>query len=296
MYNPLLYTFIIVCECKSFNKAADKLYITPASVMNQINTLEEQMELKLFERSKKGLTQTSAGQIIYKEAKIIIEHSNKVIQNAKNIQEISNKTIRVGSSFLNPCHVLLDYCKRNMENNSQYNFQIVPFEDDHNKILSIIEALGKEIDILVGAFNSPKMQAIANYLIIGQYDLCISVSKNHPLSHKKVIRVEDLYGQKLIIPRQEKIDEFSNLRTLYPKIMIEETTTYYDINTFNQCEQKNEILLTLSAWKNIHPSLVTLPVAWEHKVDYGLLYPKKTNKKIDDFIEQISKLKNDQLN
>lgn len=37
MYNPLLKTFVYVVEMGSFSKAAQKMYITPASVMKQIN-------------------------------------------------------------------------------------------------------------------------------------------------------------------------------------------------------------------------------------------------------------------
>lgn len=37
MYNSLLKTFVYVVEMGSFSKAAQKMYITPASVMKQIN-------------------------------------------------------------------------------------------------------------------------------------------------------------------------------------------------------------------------------------------------------------------
>ena len=36
MYNPQLDTFLCVVECGSFNKAAEKLYITPPAVIKQI--------------------------------------------------------------------------------------------------------------------------------------------------------------------------------------------------------------------------------------------------------------------
>ena len=37
MYNPQLETFICVVESGSFNKAAERLYITPPAVIKQIN-------------------------------------------------------------------------------------------------------------------------------------------------------------------------------------------------------------------------------------------------------------------
>ena len=58
MYNPLLDTFIAVADCKSFTKAADKLYISPTAVMKQMNTLENHLNLKLIERSPSGVSLT----------------------------------------------------------------------------------------------------------------------------------------------------------------------------------------------------------------------------------------------
>lgn len=58
MYNPLLDTFIAVADCKSFTKAADKLYISPTAVMKQMNTLENRLNLKLIERSPSGVSLT----------------------------------------------------------------------------------------------------------------------------------------------------------------------------------------------------------------------------------------------
>ena len=69
MYNPVLDTFLAVAESGSFNKAAEKLYITPAAVMKQMNTLEARLGMKLIRRNKKGIVLTAAGESIQKDAK-----------------------------------------------------------------------------------------------------------------------------------------------------------------------------------------------------------------------------------
>lgn len=45
MYQPLLKTFVCVADCGSFNKAADQLFISPPSVMKQVNNLEKHLVL-----------------------------------------------------------------------------------------------------------------------------------------------------------------------------------------------------------------------------------------------------------
>ena len=61
MYNPQLDTFICVVEAGSFSKAAEELYISAPAVIKQINSLENSLDLQLFERTHRGLIITEAG-------------------------------------------------------------------------------------------------------------------------------------------------------------------------------------------------------------------------------------------
>lgn len=65
MYNPQLDTFICVVEAGSFSKAAEELYISAPAVIKQINSLENSLNLQLFERTHRGLIITEAGKSLY---------------------------------------------------------------------------------------------------------------------------------------------------------------------------------------------------------------------------------------
>ena len=64
MYNPQLDTFICVVEAGSFSKAAEELYISAPAVIKQINSLENSLNLQLFERTHRGLIITEAGRCV----------------------------------------------------------------------------------------------------------------------------------------------------------------------------------------------------------------------------------------
>ena len=59
----------------------------------------------------------------------------------------------------------------------------------------------------------------------------------------------------------------------HPDIRIEDVPHFYDAGTFNRCEREKKVLLTLECWRDVHPSLVTIPVDWDFAVPYGILYP-----------------------
>ncbi|WP_243274061.1 LysR family transcriptional regulator, partial [Dorea longicatena] len=75
MYNPQLDTFICVVEAGSFSKAAEELYISAPAVIKQINSLENSLNLQLFERTHRGLIITEAGKSLYQDAKYLIQYS-----------------------------------------------------------------------------------------------------------------------------------------------------------------------------------------------------------------------------
>ena len=54
MLNHQLETFIQVAENGSFSKAAEKLYITPSAVIQQINNLEQDLQVTLLKRTRHG--------------------------------------------------------------------------------------------------------------------------------------------------------------------------------------------------------------------------------------------------
>ena len=85
MYNELLKAFVCVADCGSFNKAAEKLYISPPSVMKQINALEKHLNLKLFQRTNQGIHLTSAGNVIYRHAKFLFTYSENAIREARSV-------------------------------------------------------------------------------------------------------------------------------------------------------------------------------------------------------------------
>lgn len=85
MYNHQLDTFVAVADAGSFNKASEKLYISPSAVMKQINLLERNLGFSLFQRSHQGLKLSSAGKSLYDDSQYIIKYSQNAIKKAEKI-------------------------------------------------------------------------------------------------------------------------------------------------------------------------------------------------------------------
>lgn len=290
MYNPLLLTFIYVVETGSFSKAAKELYITPASVMKQMNALENQLDIKLVERTHRGIQLTKKGEKIYQKTKELIEDSEKFLN---NIKDKNTDIIRIGSSFLNPANELVDLWHNIPSLYENYRLRVVPYEDDHVHIMEVFQSIGTKFDFLIGSFNSKQIDIFTSYKILGFYNLCVAVPKTHSLAKKKRLEITDLYHERLLCVSGGdclNIDDFrKDVQTLYPQIILEDVGYFYDLDTFNRCEEQGCLLLTLDVWNHIHPSLITLPVSWHYQMPYGLLYQKNPSKQVKACLKEIEK-------
>ena len=289
MLSQQLQVFLQVADCGSFTKAARRLMITPASVMKHINTLEGRLGVTLFKRDKKGVVLTAAGRSLVQDGKKMAALAKNAEARAKRAEQEEGIVIRVGSSLLNPSKALTDLWGPLRAAYPQYKCHIVPYTDTKEERLAIIAALGEKFDLLVGAFDSKRILTQANYLILGDYHLCVAVPKGHRLAAKKVLSIQDLHGERLIKVKRgetERLDHFQDiLRLTHPQIIVEEADYYYDLDTFNACEQNGALLLTLDAWAEIHPSLITLPVQWDYTVPYGILYAKEPSQEVLQFLQ-----------
>ncbi len=291
MYNSLLKTFVCAADCGSMNRAAQQLYLSPTAVMKQIDLLEKQLGLTLFMRTSHGLQLTECGKSIYKDAKYIMEYSQRALERARKLAGQQFHTIRVGTSMLNPCKTFMDIWSHVNDVFPQFKIQIVPFEDDHAGILSVIEKIGREFDFIVGVCDSQQWLQRCRLYQLGTYRKCVAVPVGHRLAGKKLLQVSDLYGETLVMvtrgdsPVNDALRD--DLQMNHPQIHIQDAGYFYDAQVFNRCEQEGTLLLNLECWKDVHPSLVTIPVEWNYRIPYGLLYAQNPSPSILEFIDAV---------
>lgn len=292
LYNPLLDTFIAVVDCGSFNKAAERLYISPTAVMKQMNNLEKHLKLTLIKRTQIGVTLTEVGEQIYKDAKFMVDYSQKSILSARAIETTSETTFCVGTSLLNPAKPFMDIWYKVNQNFPDYKLHLVPFEDNCNGILSEIGKLGKKFDFLIGVCDSRVWLSLCNFLPLGRYKKMVAVRREHPLATKDRLQISDLYGYTLMMVKKgdSGVNDFlrNDLEKCHPQIKIEDTQPFYDLSVFNRCAETDKVLLTIECWQDVHPALVTIPVKWDYSIPYGILYSKDAPTDALSFIE-ISK-------
>ena len=95
----LLLAFEAAARLLSFTKAASELYLTQSAVSRQIQSLEESLRTKLFERRTRALLLTEAGQQFYKVAQQVLEELEAATQKLKGAQAARTVTVTTTPGF-----------------------------------------------------------------------------------------------------------------------------------------------------------------------------------------------------
>ncbi len=69
---------LAVAENQNFTKAAEKCFVTQPTLSMQIQKLEDQLDIQIFDRSKKPIELTEIGKKIVKQARNIVNESNRI--------------------------------------------------------------------------------------------------------------------------------------------------------------------------------------------------------------------------
>ncbi|MGN0953836.1 LysR family transcriptional regulator [Dialister sp.] len=293
MYNLRVETFIRVAEAGSFNKAAEAMYISPPAVIKQVNGLEADLGVHLFERTHRGLILTAAGKSFYKDARRITRDFDEAVRRAKEIGHMGDMVIRIGTSPLAPAHVLMKYFPKSKKGEPQFSIKIVNYEGTLEETNQYFSNLGDKMDIIPAIYDEALLQfRNCQGIEIFRSPFYAAVSMDNPLFEKDSVTLEDLKGQTVHFIQEGRIHDSDLLRKKveeeYPEVHVS-LFPFYDMNLFNRIAENGEVLIAFSTMKYMHPLLKFIPLDYPVQVPFGLLYSKTPEKKVLRFIEAVQK-------
>lgn len=291
---PRLETFIRVAESGSFNKAAEIGNITSTAVIKQMNILEEEVGVKLFDRTHRGLRLTKAGESFLKDSKYIIRYAKEAEKRARKAMQDEDNLIRIGTSPLTPSEAFTELWPEIRKYCPDMRFRIVPFENTPENAAGILANLGENIDVVLGIFDDTLLNLRkCDGFILYDVPISVAVSLDHPLASRKELEIEDLCGQNLLLMHRgwcHSVDEIrSDLASEYPEINIVDFD-FYDVEIFNRCSTSNDVLMAIDKWQNVHPMLRIIPVKWKYTIPYGIFYSYDPSPIVGKLLDAVSSI------
>ena len=176
MYSRQLESFIETAHAGSFSKAARALYIAPSSLIQQIDLLEQRLGVVLFERGRKGVTLTEAGESLYADAVEIVRHSNEAVARARQIQN-GEGPLRVATSLLMKCRLLPTIWSHMIEEVPNTHIDIISLESAGVEPGNYLYGLGSSYDVMEGLYMSELYRDRCTFLELTRSPLCVTLPK-----------------------------------------------------------------------------------------------------------------------
>lgn len=169
----------------------------------------------------------------------IIRQADAAVERARKIADTEQYTIRVGTSLLNPCTPLIDLWSQVQEEDETFRMQLIPFEDNDERILGLISSLGKGIDIIVGACGSLEWRYRYSFYPLGRYRLFAVLPRKHRLTSRDRLEVSNLHEKSSVMRAAGDVPKLDALRrmleTEHLQIEIINTAYFCDATVFDAC-------------------------------------------------------------
>jgi DNA-binding transcriptional LysR family regulator len=92
----LLRSFAVVAEEGNLTRAAERLFIAQPSLTKQVRTLESQLGVELFERSRTGMTLTRAGLELARNVPELLGSWDSLLRSTRKAADGAARILRVG--------------------------------------------------------------------------------------------------------------------------------------------------------------------------------------------------------
>lgn len=192
MIDTRIETLISVCETKNYTKTAALLNLTQPAVSQQIKSLENELDIKIFNKSYKSLQLTPEGAIVLKYAKRIktlyASISTAIADEKKNI-----KSFTVGVTPTAENNIISEVLAKYAAEKGNIHIKII--SDTIKNLYNMLKVYEIDIAILEGTVVDQNFNSI---LLDTDY-LVLAVSNDNPLSKKSMVTLNDIRNQNLIL-------------------------------------------------------------------------------------------------
>ena len=190
-----LSCFLAVAEYLNFAQAAQSLHVTHPAVSQQIQSLEKELNVKLFRRTTRTVRLTEEGKAFLRDAQQIVALSERAKKRFGNAMDGNIETLTIGC-YNFPCMFLLSDALevlRSIRPELHPRLQTIPFQH----IYRMLEE--EDLDAVVGFRESAKMKIKAQYKEITEVPLVCLCSCKHPLAGRSEVSLEELRNEKLVL-------------------------------------------------------------------------------------------------
>ena len=183
---------VAVAEEANFTRAAQRVHNSQSGVSAQIRQLEHDLGATLIDRSGRAATLTQAGEVAVKGAREILAASAALRQSVEEVTGLLSGRLTVG--MVTACTITALFDALATFHRAHPRVAITLLEDDSATLVQRVHAGALDIALIGAAGPPPGLEA---HPIVSER-LAVAAAKDHPLSGRTRLTLNDLTGLPLI--------------------------------------------------------------------------------------------------
>lgn len=235
---------IALAEEGSFARAAQRVHLSQPALTRSIQTIEEDLDIVLFDRTTREVQITPAGQIVMQRARKVLFETRclrRDIDLLKN-HELGSVTFGTGPY---PAAILLHAALGELAG-THPKLRINVVVDSGPKLVDRLH--DETIDFLVVDIRGAQVTSEINVIALPKYDLAWFVREGHPLAGRKGLERRDLQAYPIVsVPLTEGLREgLRRWLRFGPNQEMEFQLVCNDVNVLEEYARKTDSLLLLT--------------------------------------------------
>lgn len=184
---------VAVAREKHFGRAADACYVSQPTLSVAIKKLEEELDVKIFERSAGEVSVTPLGEAIVRQAQSVLEQAAEIKEIAKRGKDPLSGALTLGVIYTIGPYLLPELVRNSIKMTPQ-----MPLMLQENFTVKLLEMLRTgEIDCAIVAEPFPE----TGLAMAPLYDepFMAAVPSNHPLAQQDAVTTTDLKNETMLL-------------------------------------------------------------------------------------------------
>ena len=195
----------------SFKRAADSLYVSQPAVSLQVQNLEKQLNVPLFDRGGRRAQLTEAGHLLLNYGERVISLCQETCRAIEDLQNLQGGTLIVGASQTTGTYLIPGMIGLFREKYPDVSVQL----QVHSTRRTSWAVANGQVDLaIIGGEVPTELQEVLNVIPYADDELALVLPPNHALAQEGGIQKEDLYKLKFIT-----LDSQSTIRKVIDKVL-----------------------------------------------------------------------------
>jgi len=186
----------------SMNKAAKKLFMSQSTISNAIKEVEDELGIRIFKRTNKGISVTEDGKEFITQIRPIVEQDRKIRKYYSDRQKEEPARFAISSQRYPFCtKAFVEFLNQQTAKNQEFRFM----ECDISKVIEDVYTRQSDIGVLYFSDMTEKyIQRILKekrleFVLLKEIRPCAFFNKDHPLAKQEEVSLEELKSYPCVI-------------------------------------------------------------------------------------------------